>query len=281
MPQNDLLISIPIGIGDLIHISAQLESVQHKYDKIEIAFQPELFVNRDENYKQFVIEFCNKIFVGDKFKFVEHKNGMKFRNPSLLYSQEWIIPKKPCLKNLLCKPIDNIYGNYICVSTKVRQLSHSFYLEIRDKYFEILNKFTDKFQIMILGEREIEYNEEYQYYTNEHIYSLYSDYIKYLPADKIIDLTIPKLGITTPDLDKIMFDCALMAHAKYNFLIGIGGNFCLSLAVGNSVGYRIDDDHVADLLYSDENIYSDAYITKNKEKFFSKMEELYQKSISG
>lgn len=58
-------------------------------------------------------------------------------------------------------------------------------------------------------------------------------------------------------------------------MVGIGGNFCLAVAVGNSLGYRNDEDHVGDILYSDRSpVYSDLKITKRKDVFLEELRRI-------
>lgn len=268
-------ISIPIGIGDLLHLFAQLDSVKHLYSEINLAFYEPFFGgfrHDSKEYREFLDLFCKKLFSDKIYKFVSFDN-QPLRNCSTLLSQNGIPPIRPRLKSLLTEPIENIYGDYLVVTTKTRQLSRTNFNNIKNIYFEILNKLTNKYKIMILGEREIEYNPEYTYFSDEHIYSLYNDYINNLSSDKIIDLTIPKLGVTAPDLNQYLKDCSLMGNAKYNITLGIGGNFCTAVAIGSVIGYRVDDDHVADLLYKDI-IYPDCMVTKNFNKFISHLENI-------
>lgn len=268
-----LQISIPIGIGDLIHLKAQLDSVKNVFEKIEISFYEPFFTNyrnNDSGYKEFIIKFFKLLFQDARYHLVDYQE-QPFRNCSMLCEYNRIFPARPRFKHILCRSLYNQYGDYITVSTKVRQFPFSLYQELKEEYFRILSSLS--YKIMILGEREIEYNQEYTHLGNQSIYSLYSDYLQNLPADKIIDLTIPKLGITTPNFDQLMHDCSLMGNAKYNLFLGIGGNFSLGVAIGNSIGYRDDNDHVAEILYKDTQ-YLDLLITKNKERFLDKLRNL-------
>jgi hypothetical protein len=270
-----LKISLPIGIGDLLHIYSQLSSVKSLYSNIELAFYEPFFKDfriDTPEYRGFLNELGQLLFSKPPFTLVKFDN-QPFRNCESIANLDRILCVRPRLAYLLAERLDNQFGDYITVSTKIRQLPYDSYLEIKDQLFNILKDLSQKYKIMILGEKEVEYNPEYHYLTNKSVYSIYQDYITLLPADRIIDLTVPKLGITAPDLNHIKYDCSLMANAKYNITLGIGGNFSLAVSIGNVIGYRLDDDHIANFLYSDVP-YTDLYITKSEEKFLNKLKEI-------
>ena len=127
---------------------------------------------------------------------------------------------------------------------------------------------------MILGEREIEYSEEYQRHGNEKIYSIYNDIINNLPESKIIDMTVPKLGITPPDLDKFLTDCTILHNAKRIISIGGGGAFCTSTAVGNVIAW-MDFDELYFFTPIYKNIrYPDAFVTDDLESFLNELRSI-------
>ena len=132
---------------------------------------------------------------------------------------------------------------------------------------------------MILGERSVEYNSETAWYTDQYIYSIYDELIKELPKDRIIDKTVPALGVTVPNIDKLFEDFSLIGAGYYSVGMSIGGPFCSAVAIGNAVWYRVDDDFVADYLYVDSVSYPDLYVTKNFPKFLAKLDECLGRPI--
>ena len=272
MQKQIFKISIPGGIGDILHIKSQLDNIKHIFSKIQISiYQPGIdhFRNGSLQYKEFIISFIKLIFNDSNYEILEFDN-QPLRNCSELLITNGIQPIRPFLKDKLCQSLTNNYGEYITISTKIRQLDKQHYSEIKEKYFTILSNLSFKYKIMILGEKEIEYNSEYSHFGKDNIYSIYEDFIKYLPQDKIIDKSISKLGITAPNLENLLNDCSLMGNASYNICLGIGGNFCLAVAIGNTIGYRIDNDHIANILYDDKQ-YSYLFITKDIQKFYNKL----------
>ncbi len=270
---NILSISIPLGIGDLLHLYAALNSVKNCFSKIELAFYEPLFSSYRVDvpeYRIFLNELGRLLFSNSPFKIVPYNNQV-FRNNSLLCEHDRILPIRPRLQHILCKNNTNTYGEYVTVFTKVRELSQSqFNLK---EFLDTLKTVSARYKILILGEKEVEYNPEYTHLTKDGVYSLYQDYISALPADRIIDLTVPKLGITPPDITKLLNDCSIMNQAKHNIVLGIGGNFSLAISIGNVIGYRQDKDHVANILYND-TVYLDSMITRHWEKFISKLKEI-------
>jgi len=85
--------------------------------------------------------------------------------------------------------------------------------------------------------------------------------------NNILDLTVPALGITAPNLIQIQQDCLIMNKAKLVITIGVGGGFCMATTVSNVVGYRTDDDPIANAVFNKE--YQDAVITKNWTHFIN------------
>lgn len=262
--------SIPIGIGDLIYIKAMFEPIKHEFSEINLKFHRELIsrFQRDETYNIFIDEFGELLFGMDPYKL----DGGDFPYCSLseMVSAHGIIPHKPELSHLLCNGASlNLGVPYIVINTKIRSMPDSHLEEkIRD-FWNLLNKLSDKYKIVILGEKVIEMNKEYEIYTDKHIYSLYEHIYNNIPKERLIDLTVPALGITAPNLQHIQQDCLIMNQAEFVINFGIGGGFCLATAVANTVGYRYDDDLVADRVF--DRIYPNATVTKDWSVFMDKL----------
>ncbi len=123
---------------------------------------------------------------------------------------------------------------------------------------------------MILGEREVELCQEYTFQSNE-IFGIYKDIIENIP--NIIDLAVPALGITAPNLKQVQQDCLIMNQAKFVITIAIGGNFCMALGSGSKIiGFREDNEPIASYLFDDES-YNNIIITKNFDKFISTLKQ--------
>jgi hypothetical protein len=108
----------------------------------------------------------------------------------------------------------------IVINTKVRGLHRNQYNTYKNQLFQIL-KASDK-QFILLGEKEIEYGKEYALHGENAIYSAYSDIINNIPKEKLVDMTIPKLGITTPNFENIIKDINIISKHK-NICFGSSG----------------------------------------------------------
>lgn len=126
-----------------------------------------------------------------------------------------------------------VFENYICIHTKTRSLSIREIENIKN-ILEFINNFNCN--IVVLGEREIEKAIEYQNITVKSIYDIIISSCK-----NIIDLTVPKLGNTPPDINKLKTDCTIMSKAIVNINFGIGGSTCLACSCGNSIVYLPSD----------------------------------------
>ena len=272
-------ISIPCGLGDLIFISAQLNSIKNTINGMDIAFNSGVLntIDRGPEYIEFITKIFHKLF-DKKFKLVPFAD-QPMRSCENLCNIDMILPVHPRLRNVFCSPVVNEYGPYICLTTKIRQMDRSHFNKIKEQYFKILNKYSEKFKFMILGERSVEYNSETAWYTDQYIYSIYDELIKELPKDRIIDKTVPALGVTVPNIDKLFEDFSLIGAGYYSVGMSIGGPFCSAVAIGNAVWYRVDDDFVADYLYVDSVSYPDLYVTKNFPKFLAKLDECLGRPI--
>lgn len=258
--------TIPIGLGDLIYVKAMFDPIKHEYESININFHRDIvgMFNKDPSYNLFIDEIGALLFGEAPYKITENKHPY-YRLDSIVTSHN-IIPHKPEFVNLLCQgtPLD-LDEPYLVFNTKVRSLSQSHLKEKIPEFWDLLRELSKKYKIVILGEKVVEMSKEYQIYTSEHVYSLYPNIQDNIPADRLLDLTVPALGITSPNLQHIKQDCLIMNQAKFVINFGIGGGFCLATAVANTIGYRCDDDYVADIVFNRD--YPNAIITKDWAKF--------------
>ena len=256
--------TIPIGIGDLIYIKGMFEPIKHEFSSINFRFHKELITayHKDVAHFQFLEEF-GKLLFGEAPYIVDDSPSSFLRLEQMM--NLGITPHKPELASLLCVGTPLEIGPYIVINTKVREMPQSHLREqIRD-FWTLLNKLSEKYKIVILGEKVIEMNPEYEVYTSDNIYSLYPHIYNNVDKDKLVDLTVPALGITAPNLKHIQQDCLIMNQAQLVINFGIGGGFCLATAVANTIGYRYDNDPVADVVFS--KTYPNAVITKNWSNF--------------
>ena len=183
-----------------------------------------------------------------------------------------VVPQKPNIDHLLCRgKLLDINEPYIILTTKIRGISKKSLDRLLPQFWKEMLVLSDKYKIVIMGEKIVEENKEYKG-NADIIYSIYNQIIANLPANKIIDLTVPALGIQAPVVSKIQQDCLIMKHAKSIITFGIGGNLWLAAAVANVVGYREDRDRCTDFLAVPS--FKTMLLTKNWQEFLQRIKRL-------
>lgn len=266
-----LKITIPIGVGDLLYIKAMLDNTGDRYQEIYIRFHRDIitFYQMDPNYNKF-LDDMGALFFGQP-PYILTEEAIPFYGISSICSDNKIVPIKPNLKDLLCiGKSENIDGEYIVVVTKVRYMPRAHFNMISGRFFTALKRLSEKYKIVILGEKEVYMNPGYLEFKDS-IYSIYNDIIDNIPQNRIVDLTLPTTGNVAPNLKQIQQDCLTLSGAKVAITIGVGGGMSMATAVANVVGYRIDQDPIADVVFQSE--YPDAIITKNLDYFIHKLNQ--------
>lgn len=260
---------IPIGIGDLLYVKAMLDAVKHQHDEINIRFCREIIdsYNLDPEYNLFLDDLGNLLFSDHPYKINDITNTRPLSGLVDLCQENNIKPVKPQLKDLLCNgPGLNLDKDYIVVATKSRYLPRTHFDQLAPSLWTTLNSLSQKYTIVVLGERIVEMNKGYEEFLNE-IYSTYEDIKNNV---NVLDMTIPALGITSPKLNRLQQDCQIMKEAKFVVTLGVGGSFCMATSVANVIGYRCDNDPIANAVFDRD--YSDAIVTKDWNRFISILE---------
>jgi hypothetical protein len=263
---NVIGMTVAIGLGDLIYIKSSFDAVKNNYSQIKIRFNRSIIgsVGRSLEYNQFLDDIGQLFFSQPPYVLCDEP--FPYREGLRVYTDFAIKPQKPELGHLLCKgtPL-NLDCPYIVMTTKLRYFERDHFNGISPQLWSSVRDLATTHKIVVLGEREVEMNGEYQVHTDKHIYSIYNDIKNNVPADRLVDLTFPALGITSPKLSQVQQDCLIMRDARLVITLGVGGNFCMATAVGNAVGYRTDDEPIADYVFRME--YPNAHITKDWNKF--------------
>jgi len=274
--------NIPTALGDLIIIKSHLDAVKHEYDQIRLTFHTELFniylhtdhpswpENKIKWFK--FLDDIKQLFFSEP-PFIMNDGEYPFRQTTQFLSDFGLRPTKVNLANLLCSGQSlNLDKEYIVLTTKVRYLDRNLFDSMSPQFFELINQLSKKYKIVLLGERVVEANIDYMNWTNRQIYGIYPEIIANIQnKDAIVDLTLPALGETSPNLAQIQQDCLIMKEAKFVVTIGIGGNFCMSTSVSNmAIGIRSDNLELCDAVYLNKE-YPDAIITKDLGHFFKTM----------
>lgn len=270
--------SINAGIGDNIIVRLFFDGIKNEYDQIRVSHNRHIvdfFKNGDPQYYSFLNQLGSLLFTTpysfeqEQFSPLNIYNMVRHLN---------LIPQKPDLDNILCVGNSlNLTEEYIVITTKIRGISRSVLLPSLTKLWRILQQLSSKYKIVILGEREVEQNKEYGN-ISDIVYSIYDQIIVNLPSDRVLDLTIPALGITIPNLDKIRQDCLIMKQAKFVITLAVGGNLWLAVSVANVIGFRVDNgaqiNHISDMVSSITNPkFSTSFLTPDWNQFINKLGE--------
>lgn len=159
----------------------------------------------------------------------------------------------------------------IIINTKVQLLNKVHYNSIKDSFFKLLNSSIKKF--IIVGEKEVEYGKMYNpTWSKDITYSIYQDIIDNIDTNKIIDLSLPKLGITAPNWEKLLSDLHIIKnHNVIQF--GCGGSIYLYECITNVITYNFPQSTTPIFVDPDKRIYFDL-----PQVFLKKVEECLNKT---
>lgn len=264
---------IVLGIGDLIYLKAMFDPHKEKFSAIKLSFDNYFLSEyRNNGYISFLNEIGALFFSEPPYQLVSNQNWTRRWPPEFQrdYRINMVIPQ---LQGLLCKgTLLNLGEEYIVMTTKVRDLEKSHYQQdIAPQLWPIMKRLSNKYKVIIMGERCVEMSKEYNEHGTHKIYSIYEDIISNIPQHRALDLSIPALGITVPNLKRLQQDCLIMNEAKFVCSIGIGGNVILSVATANTINYRTDNTKEANILFGDNKEYGKSIVTKNRQEFLAKL----------
>ena len=221
-----------VGIGDMVNFAVNILLKDEKEILVSIDEKSLLqYKKNPQEYKEFCHNFIQSllpnivIHFSDDQTFPAHHMCAKF-------TREAINPKissyfKEIFNTNLSENTEKSTNDFIVLSTKTRDLKREIFNASKMKLFQTLNSLGKK--IILVGEKEIEYNNEYLHHGKNVIYSLYDDAISLIEKDLLVDKTVPKLGLTTPDVNNIFADMRLSYSSYMTLSVGCGGFFCMSI----------------------------------------------------
>jgi hypothetical protein len=259
---------IALGLGDNILLRMALDTIKHNYDEIRISHDEnimQIYRNNDPAYQKFMDDIGNLLFTEPPYIF-DHGNYPIIYTYNTYKSLNTIV-KKPQLEHLLCQGNSlNLKEEYIVLTTKIRTLPRTTFDCISNRLWKVLNELTNKYKIVIIGERVLEKNP-----WPDDTYSIYNDVVSNLPKHCLIDLTIPALGETSPTLKQVQQDCLIMKEAKFTIANGIGGNVWMAAAAGKVIGYRTDNADIIEWIVNPQ--FENIFITKDENLYLNKLKE--------
>lgn len=270
---------IPTSLGEIINFKFYLDLVKHQYTEIKLGFhtpllQQGLYTDTlDWPYKKQLwdkyLRDIGVLFFSQPPYILLSNTGKFYGNINRLINDMKLTPTLPRLVEILPKGVSLNIGEYIVITTKAREIDPKTFFLNSIKLWSTLSKLSQKYKIVVLGEKIVEMRKEYK--NSNQIFSIYEQIMVNVPTDRIVDLTVPALGETVADFKNIQQDCLIMNQAKFTITIGIGGNCCMSTASSNmAIGYRTDNDTLANLTYGRDYPYG--IITKDWNYFISILE---------
>jgi hypothetical protein len=265
--------SICAGLGDNIIARMIFDTVKHQYSQIKISHDKSIIrVWKENNHEHilFLKDIGNLLFSEIPFHYdsnqyppIQTFDTIKKFSPII----------KPNFQHLLCRgtPLDT-QEEYICITTKIRLIPKQKFLPVSIQLWSVLTQLANRYKIVIMGERNIEEFSIYRRSMSENItYSIYDQIISNVPANRIIDLTVPSLGVIAPKLSNVQQDGLILQRAKFAICFGNGGNLWHAVAAANKViAYRDDDrDCIADALLNPN--FSHVKMFKNWNEFIDEL----------
>lgn len=274
--KKSINMDINVGIGDHIFLRVFMDGIKDQYDRIAITHsRPGMTFWHNDNMDRwnFNLQLGSLIFREPPYILVPNARFPFYPNARIVQEINKV-PVKPNL-DILCVGKSLDLDKYVVVTTKVREFPKDTFDAVKEKLTVALQKLAAHRTIVILGEREVEKTREYEAECNRNqVFGLYDYYISALPADKIVDLTVPALGITTSPFSHFQQDCLILKEAEAAITLGIGGNLWMSVGVAKqTIGLRADNEWTTDLMQSN---YPGLYLTKDIEQFSTYLEGLYK-----
>jgi len=220
-----------IGIGDMIIFASEL---LEKDEELTITLERSNIENHKSeagSYWEFSKKFISRLLPEKRIEFTNSQDLPRHpvdNSRFLKISRE----ERYCehFKRVFIIDSPPLDSPYVVLSTKARYYLRSSFDSEKQSLFDAINSWGMK--VILLGEKEVEYNLEYKSWGNSQIYSIYGDAMKGIRDDLLVDMTVPKLGTTTPDIDKLFSDMSIAYQAKACINIGVGGFYCMSIFSG-------------------------------------------------
>lgn len=273
---------IPFHLGELIILKCHLDTVKDRYGLISFCFDQDnwdrYFDSDWKTYKtqwdQYLSDITKLFFSEPPYVITtDKKDHVLYHTCSQLIYDQHIPLMTPKLDHLLCQGIPlNLSEEYIVITTKARSIDMNVFNARSSQFINIINQLSQKYKIVILGERIVEKRKEYRFSEHHNrVFSIYEMIVNNVPKDRIHDLTVPSLGNTAYNLKSVQQDCTVMRDAKFVVTFGCGGNCVMSMASAKmTIGYREDNIAWNDYLF-DNKEYPTISVSNNWEYFLTKI----------
>lgn len=264
---------INVGIGDHLFLRIFMDGIKDQYDKIAITHSKPgmaFWHNNDAARWDFNLKLGQLVFSEPPYVLVPNARFPFYPNARIINE----LNKKPVKPNLdcLCVGTSLNIDKYVVLTTKVRHIAAHDLEAAKVKLTPALQRLTNKYIVIISGEREVQRTKEYEAECNKLIvHGLYDYFVSVLPKERTLDLSIPALGVTCSTMPKLQQDCLIMKEAEAVINFGIGGNLWISTCVANrTIGWHNDADTTMDLMQG----YPNYQVTRDLDQFISFLDKL-------
>jgi hypothetical protein len=219
-----------LGIGDVMISLVLLKNglmegpiyINLKY------FLPNIIYDNPYNFLEFRLKLLEHLCFHnnmntDQIVLLNENNHFNYLNQYMhliSYIDNWKL-------NFEIKPLpENLKNNkYIIFHTKCRFSGSFDYINLRNELNIFYQNYKTDYDIVLLGEREIEpYSEE----KIHSITTIYNELLELKKNNNVIDLTIKNI-YKELDFDQYLNDISIVHNAEYNIIVGLGGHFVSSL----------------------------------------------------
>ncbi len=262
---------INVGIGDHLFLRIFMDGIKDQYEQIAITHsRPGMafWHNNDSKRWDFNLKLGKLVFSEPPYVLVPNAHFPFYPNERIIKE----LNNKPIKPNLdcLCAGTSLNIGKYLVLNTKVRHIMKQDFEQAKSKLTPALRRLANNYTIVILGEREVQRTREYDADVNKNrVYGLYDYFIQIFPRDKVLDLSIPALGIVCSDLPQLQQDCLIMKGAEAVINFGVGGNLWITTCVSRqTLDWHNDSDPIMDLVQGMPGLH----VTRDLDQFIQFLE---------
>jgi len=268
-----LKIGLPLGIGGILYLKAHLDQVKDEFEEIEIGFGRGLIPMRSEEHEAFWLELARLLFQETPYTVKpEFRCGMTTARH--IIQGHGAKPCRPRLAGILCDGVP-YWGKhpYVVVHTKVRGLLRDEYKSKREEWLAAVAELSRYYEVVILGEREVEETREYCDLGPGSVYCIYEDLRG--ATFRSVDLTFPAFGLCAPDLHKLRQDCVLIRDSTASVHMGLGGPWCIATSVGDVVSYHGSREFYLQRIFAGDP-FERTVVTGDWDRFLEALEQLVE-----
>jgi len=282
-----------LGIGDLLICLSYIKLHYNEYEKFHIVLNYDIIKiwrNDSQSIKKFTKDISEIIFNDPKiilYEFNVNNDYSEYIGTGILQVNLWHEYNfRPCnlehiIKDFKCEKIfikdKELNFPFFVLNTKVRLEKYDYYLSYKDKFYNLLNKLSYKYKLLLMGERKIPMNKEYLEEPSDiKTFLLYEDIINNINKENIIDNTKEDL-LHENNINDFLRDCYLINKSNFSIFLGMGGAPLITMSFSKKTyGFRTlwdlndNNNYISSKNIDDEKLF----LTNDINKYLNKINEL-------